>query len=89
MGLRGRKARGTDVQNQSQFYDVHGFGFSAARSRAKSLFCKYPSRAVQYCEAFQGKPGLKANYHYDGYGCGLRQVGVPCEAGIPADDNIK
>jgi epoxyqueuosine reductase QueG len=23
------------------------------------------------------------NYHFEGYGCGLCQVGVPCEAGIP------
>jgi ferredoxin len=31
---------------------------------------------------------VKANYHFDGYGCGLCQVGVPCEAGIPAGDDI-
>ena len=26
---------------------------------------------------------VKNTYHYEGYGCGLCQVGVPCEAGIP------
>ena len=26
---------------------------------------------------------VKRNYHFEGYGCGLCQVGVPCEAGIP------
>ena len=26
---------------------------------------------------------VKKTYHYEGYGCGLCQVGVPCEAGIP------
>jgi epoxyqueuosine reductase len=26
---------------------------------------------------------VKNSYHFDGYGCGLCQVGVPCEAGIP------
>ena len=26
---------------------------------------------------------VKKNYHFEGYGCGLCQVGVPCEAGIP------
>ena len=31
---------------------------------------------------------VKANYHFDGYGCGLCQVGVPCESRIPVDDNI-
>lgn len=37
------------------------------------------------------KPGteeyVKANYHFDGYGCGLCQVGVPCESGIPVNDD--
>jgi len=31
---------------------------------------------------------VKANYHFDGYGCGLCQVGVPCESRIPVDDKI-
>ena len=31
---------------------------------------------------------VKANYHFDGYGCGLCQVGVPCEAGIPSGDDM-
>jgi epoxyqueuosine reductase QueG len=31
---------------------------------------------------------VKANYHFDGYGCGLCQVGVPCESRIPVDDRI-
>jgi epoxyqueuosine reductase QueG len=26
---------------------------------------------------------VKKTYHFEGYGCGLCQVGVPCEAGIP------
>ncbi len=26
---------------------------------------------------------VKKNYRFEGYGCGLCQVGVPCEAGIP------
>lgn len=30
---------------------------------------------------------VKANYDFDGYGCGLCQVGVPCESRIPVDDN--
>ena len=25
-------------------------------------------------------------YGFDGYGCGLCQAGVPCEAGVPAHD---
>jgi epoxyqueuosine reductase QueG len=28
-------------------------------------------------------PYVKAAYHFEGYGCGLCQVGVPCESGIP------
>jgi len=32
---------------------------------------------------------VKANYHFDGYGCGLCQVGVPCESGIPTDQDVK
>ena len=31
---------------------------------------------------------VKANYHFDGYGCGLCQVGVPCEAKIPTADAV-
>lgn len=27
---------------------------------------------------------VKANYHFDGYGCGLCQTGVPCESRIPS-----
>jgi hypothetical protein len=27
---------------------------------------------------------VKAKYHFDGYGCGLCQTGVPCESKIPA-----
>jgi epoxyqueuosine reductase QueG len=30
---------------------------------------------------------VKANYHFDGYGCGLCQVGVPCESRIPVGDD--
>jgi epoxyqueuosine reductase QueG len=32
---------------------------------------------------------VKANYHFDGYGCGLCQVGVPCESGIPVNQDVK
>jgi epoxyqueuosine reductase QueG len=28
-------------------------------------------------------PYVKERYHFDGYGCGFCQVGVPCESGIP------
>jgi epoxyqueuosine reductase QueG len=31
---------------------------------------------------------VKANYHFDGYGCGLCQVGVPCESRIPVKEDI-
>ena len=30
---------------------------------------------------------VKENYGFDGYGCGLCQVGVPCESGIPNAKN--
>lgn len=29
---------------------------------------------------------VKKTYKFEGYGCGLCQVGVPCEAGIPVND---
>lgn len=32
---------------------------------------------------FASKAHVKKAYDYDGYGCGLCQVGVPCESGIP------
>ena len=32
---------------------------------------------------------VKANYHFDGYGCGLCQTGVPCESKIPTTNDIK
>ena len=31
----------------------------------------------------QARKYVKKTYHFEGYGCGLCQVGVPCEAGIP------
>jgi epoxyqueuosine reductase len=31
---------------------------------------------------------VKTNYEFDGYGCGLCQVGVPCESKIPVDDAV-
>ena len=31
---------------------------------------------------------VKANFGFDGYGCGLCQTGVPCEAKIPTEQNL-
>ena len=39
------------------------------------------------------KPGsadyVKANYGFDGYGCGLCQTGVPCESKIPSKKDVQ
>ena len=38
------------------------------------------------CRAFvheETPPYIEKNWHFKGYGCGLCQVGVPCEKGIP------
>jgi len=32
---------------------------------------------------------VKANYGFDGYGCGLCQTGVPCESKIPAREDVQ
>jgi hypothetical protein len=32
---------------------------------------------------------VKAHYHFDGYGCGLCQTGVPCESKIPTAKDIE
>jgi len=32
---------------------------------------------------------VKTNYHFDGYGCGLCQTGVPCESRIPAKRDVE
>jgi epoxyqueuosine reductase QueG len=32
---------------------------------------------------------VKANYHFDGYGCGLCQTGVPCESKIPTEADME
>ena len=32
---------------------------------------------------------VKANYGFDGYGCGLCQTGVPCEFKIPARKEVR
>ena len=32
---------------------------------------------------------VKANYGFDGYGCGLCQTGVPCESKIPTKDDVE
>jgi epoxyqueuosine reductase len=31
---------------------------------------------------------VKANFDFDGYGCGLCQTGVPCESKIPTQDDV-
>jgi len=31
---------------------------------------------------------VKAHYHFDGYGCGLCQTGVPCESKIPTESDL-
>jgi epoxyqueuosine reductase QueG len=31
---------------------------------------------------------VKAHYHFDGYGCGLCQTGVPCESKIPTTKDV-
>lgn len=31
---------------------------------------------------------VKANYGFDGYGCGLCQTGVPCESKIPTEEDV-
>jgi epoxyqueuosine reductase len=33
----------------------------------------------------QARKFVKKTYQFEGYGCGLCQVGVPCEAGIPVE----
>jgi epoxyqueuosine reductase QueG len=38
------------------------------------------------CAAFlwgKTQPYVEQTWHFEGYGCGLCQVGVPCESGIP------
>jgi len=32
---------------------------------------------------------VKANYGFDGYGCGLCQTGVPCESKIPTAEDLE
>jgi epoxyqueuosine reductase QueG len=39
------------------------------------------------CSAYlseKTRPYVRENYHFEGYGCGLCQIKVPCAAGIPA-----
>jgi len=31
---------------------------------------------------------VKANFGFDGYGCGLCQTGVPCESKIPTEQDV-
>lgn len=51
-----------------------------------------PARAItesghdkEKCRQYlaRSREHVKKTYHFEGYGCGLCQVGVPCEAGIP------
>jgi epoxyqueuosine reductase len=32
---------------------------------------------------------VNTHYHFDGYGCGLCQTGVPCESKIPSTDDVR
>lgn len=80
------------------YTDYHQYCLYFSHGTCKKCIARCPVEALseaghdkKKCLAHL-KPGtadyVKSNYHFDGYGCGLCQTGVPCESGIPVAKDV-
>ncbi len=74
------------------YNDPHAYCLHYARGTCGACIERCPAGALsaaghdkRLCGAYVGatRPYVLAHYGFEGYGCGLCQTGVPCEAGIP------
>lgn len=72
--------------------DHHAYCLFYAEGTCGKCIDRCPARAIteaghdkEKCRQhlLRSREHVKKTYDFDGYGCGLCQVGVPCEAGIP------
>ena len=78
--------------------DHHAYCLFFTTGKCKKCIDRCPAEAISEsghdkikCRAYLN-PGMhdyvKQHYHFDGYGCGLCQTGVPCESKIPTVTDI-
>lgn len=74
------------------YTDHHAYCLFYAKGTCGACIDRCPVGAIseaghdkRKCEAHlnRSRPYVNETYGFDGYGCGLCQVGVPCESGIP------
>ncbi|MBI5583484.1 MAG: epoxyqueuosine reductase [Deltaproteobacteria bacterium] len=65
------------------FYAQGTCGKCIDRCPARALTVKGHDKEKCRRHLVRSRDYVKKNYLFEGYGCGLCQVGVPCEAGIP------
>ncbi len=74
------------------YADHHAYCLFHAQGTCGKCIDRCPARAIteaghdkEKCRLHlvRSREYVNKTYHFEGYGCGLCQVGVPCEAGIP------
>jgi len=74
------------------YYDHHAYCLFFTNGNCGKCIDRCPVRAIteaghdkEKCRQHlqRSREYVKKTYRFEGYGCGLCQVGVPCEAGIP------
>ncbi|MDP2643742.1 MAG: epoxyqueuosine reductase [Desulfobacterales bacterium] len=81
------------------YHDHHEYCLFFTTGKCKKCVERCPADAISEsghdkikCSAYLN-PGthdyVKLHYHFDGYGCGLCQTGVPCESKIPTVNDIQ
>jgi epoxyqueuosine reductase len=77
------------------YSDHHAYCLFFAKGTCGKCIDRCPARAInetghdkEKCRQHlaRSREYVKRTYLFEGYGCGLCQVGVPCEAGIPVKD---
>lgn len=74
----------SDYREYCLFFNSSTCGACIKRCPAGAL--SYRGHNKQACSSFllgSTAPYVRQSWGFDGYGCGLCQVGVPCESGIP------
>ncbi len=89
----------TDIAPTPRAYtDHHAYCLFYANGTCGACIKKCPAGAIsekghdkQKCSDYVDTTHafVEEHYHFKGYGCGLCQVGVPCESGIPLGIDLK
>lgn len=81
------------ASTERPYSDHHAYCLFFAHGTCKKCIPRCPAGAISEsghdkikCRAYMHPmidEYVKTHYHFDGYGCGLCQVGIPCESKIP------